>query len=311
VAGNRNRLRLSIRGTGAVALILASLSFSCDNSFSPKAPFKEQIVVFAVLDRSVDVQIVRVESSYDADPGFRDSTAGSRPIETASVTVKGPSLHAVFSDTIVTMPDGRTQRMWKYRNFDLRYNSRYVLEVEVPGFDKLSSEMTVPGKLFVRARVVSPDTGAAVLRVGPGVETLEVYPAGYYYRVWVSVTGDLNGQAVERRMEVPSRFVPGRNEVEYTIPSRERTQDFPLHAVKYIHDVLTEGDTTVINKKLLVKAYTMETNFYSYYKVSRGFDDPVSVRIDRPDISFVDGGLGVFGAVVPDSMSYNYHTLIK
>jgi hypothetical protein len=46
----------------------------------------------------------------------------------------------------------------------------------------------------------------------------------------------------------------------------------------------------------------VETNLYKYYKIANGFQDPYSIREDQPDFTNIVGGVGVFGAMVEDSV---------
>ena len=46
----------------------------------------------------------------------------------------------------------------------------------------------------------------------------------------------------------------------------------------------------------------VEENLYKYYNLANGFQDPYSIRTDLPDYSNIAGGLGVFGAMVEDSV---------
>jgi hypothetical protein len=46
----------------------------------------------------------------------------------------------------------------------------------------------------------------------------------------------------------------------------------------------------------------VDRNLYTYMKLANSFDDPYSTRTDAPDFSNIAGGVGVFGAMVEDSM---------
>ena len=58
-------------------------------------------------------------------------------------------------------------------------------------------------------------------------------------------------------------------------------------------------------------AYSLDQYLYSFFKLARGFDDPVSVRQDRPDITNVQNGVGIFGAVFPDSVRTRFSSVIQ
>ena len=88
-------------------------------------------------------------------------------------------------------------------------------------------------------------------------------------------------------------------------------QSWSTNMLRLVADEMIQPEDSVLARRVIVQCYGLENNFYSYYKIVRGFDDPLSVRLDRPDISFIDGGLGVFGGMVSDSMVYNYYRFIR
>ncbi len=44
-----------------------------------------------------------------------------------------------------------------------------------------------------------------------------------------------------------------------------------------------------------------EENLYKYYNIANAYQDQISVRTDQPDWTNINGGLGVFGAMIEDS----------
>lgn len=290
----------------AVATIL--VMGGCDNSFSPKAPYKPQLVVFAVLDAASTVQFVRVETTYDAEVG------ATRPIEDHSVAqavvrISGSGPTYTLRDTLVPTPEGGTRRVWVVYGFQPKPDARYRLDVSVPGFDPVYSELTVPSHLYAMPVYVDADTGVDLVRIRPGVDEFRTLPGGYYYRLFVTMLKTIEGVRTEVRAEVPV-VQYGSDQFVYSSPGSVRTIAYPVPMIMATHARLQAGDSTATDSKLLVTAYAMDRNFYGYYKVSRGFDDPVSMRLDAPDISFINGGLGVFGAMMIDSTRTHYFSFL-
>lgn len=289
----------------AVATIL--VLGGCDNSFTPKAPYKPQLVVFAVLDAASTVQFVRVETTYDAEVG------ATRPIEDHSVAqavvrISGSGPTYTLRDTLVPTPEGGTRRVWVAHGLQPKPDARYRLDVSVPGFDPVSSELTVPSHLYAMPEYVDADTGVDLVRIRPGVDEFRTLPGGYYYQLFVTMVKTVAGVRTEVRAEVPVDQYG--DQFTYSSPGSVRAIAYPKTLITATHARLQDGDTTATDSRLLVTAYAMDRNFYGYYKVSRGFDDPVSMRLDAPDISFITGGLGVFGAVMIDSTRTHYHSFL-
>ena len=115
----------------------------------------------------------------------------------------------------------------------------------------------------------------------------------------------IDNEEVEFRLEVPDGVDGTTGEYYYTKPTR--SPDVIFHHNLILDTRARLGDEAgVIGREILAVAYTMDDAFYAYYKTVRGFDDPVSVRQDKPNVSNIEGGIGVFGANVADSLRTIY-----
>jgi len=46
----------------------------------------------------------------------------------------------------------------------------------------------------------------------------------------------------------------------------------------------------------------LDENLYNYYAIVRGFDDPFSLRLDKPNFSNIKNGTGLFASYSVDSL---------
>ena len=53
----------------------------------------------------------------------------------------------------------------------------------------------------------------------------------------------------------------------------------------------------------------VEQNLYTYYSIANAFQDAHSIRLDMPDWTNVQGGYGVFGGMVEDSLYVDFNAL--
>ena len=283
------------------ALLLVALGGSCDNSFSPKAPFHPELVVFSILDKGAPMQVVRLGTTYDSTIGGGSS---SHDVTQADVAVIGGGRTVTFQDTLLTDASGVSYRAWISRSLVINEEQTYTLRVRVTGFPEASSTIRIPGKLFVRGDLIGKADSVQLLKVYPSQSSSKVLPEGMLYRVWVTLRHRIGGP-LERR-EVPINFDTTAMSETFPSPSKNRELLIDVKNVERTRKLLLGEDTTIAEINLLLKSYSMDKQFYTYYKIVRGFDDPVSIRLDSPDISFIENGRGVFGASIPDSMSYNY-----
>jgi hypothetical protein len=77
----------------------------CDQSFNPKAPFQERLVVFSILSNDRDKQFVRVSSNYDVSAFDPSENQRDRTITGARVTITESSNAFVLRDTLLPRPD--------------------------------------------------------------------------------------------------------------------------------------------------------------------------------------------------------------
>lgn len=304
------RFQESCKHISGLLLILAAAltGVACEDDFNPRADFSRRLAVFAILDPINPVQTVRLAWSYDAEVRIPPEPLTEREVKEAQVRVIRGGLRYDFHDTLVTMSDGSTMTAWVNSEFAPQPEQDYRLEVTVPGHDMVSSTVQLPSRMYARAELVRPDTGVAVIRAYHGVPAFRTEPAGFYYRLWVENT-TLNagtGATLVLRHEIPLRYDRETDTWVYPSPGREATEVFTTAILKEIAEGKVAASDSVLNRRVILQAYALEENFYAYYKIVRGFDDPVSLRLDQADVSFIDGGLGVFGGVISDSAVYTY-----
>lgn len=292
-------MRTAVLAVGAMMLFAA-----CENDFSAKAEFEERVVVFSVLDRSAPYQTVRLERTFDMESGLGGPIVPPAPITEAEVSVSTDRRKFVFKDTLFTLADGSTRKVWISRELVPAEGTIYTLSVEVPGFGPISATTRVPSRAFARLAVVNGGVRVAA-------EQNTAYPAsGYYFRLWVTGMRTVDGRQYDVRREVPQRYNAETGEEEFTEPTREKTVVFSNGNLLRVHSQLRAVDS-VSGSDVVGVAYSLDQYLYSYYKLARGFDDPVSVRQDRPDISNVIGGVGIFGAVYPDSVRTRFSAIVQ
>ena len=291
--------------------LAALLMAGCDNTFTPKGTFRPQLVVFCILDPGADMQVVRLAVSYDSEVSSNPVPLTPVEVDSAVVLVNDKKRGYAFTDTLIALPGGGQQRVWISRTLAPQSDVAYTLTVRVPGYDPVSVSALMPGKLYPWLKYEKPDTGYGRIRMMPGYANAQNPPYGYFYRMFVVFTRNDGGPPDETRMEVPASFDSETGEAVYAVPMRNSEVSIPVPNVWFAFNRLRGTDTVLVNKQLLVKAYAMDDHFYRYYKMVLGFDDPLTLRIDRPDLSFIPDGLGLFGMVNTDSMRFNFATYVK
>ncbi|MFZ1730657.1 MAG: DUF4249 family protein [Bacteroidota bacterium] len=287
-----------------IVFVSAVFLTACENDFSPKSDYEERIVVFSVLDRAAAYQVVRLERTFDAESTNPDAAIIPDPVAQADVVIATNKKRYVFHDTLFTLGDGSQKKVWINRELVVTEGTDYTLTVDVPNYKRITAVAQVPSRAYAQLQVVNGG-----VRLGAVENT--AYPAnGYYFRMWVVGNKFVGGKNVEVRREVPSRVIAATDEFEYPEPTRDKSLTFSRGNLMRIHSELLEKDS-VSGADVVGIAYSLEQYLYSYYKLTRGFDDPVSFRQDRPDISNIQNGVGIFGAMYPDSVRARFSSLAQ
>jgi len=285
----------------------------CDNSFDPKSEFKEQLVVYAILTKSQSEQVVRLESTYDAELTNPKNAKEKRIISDADVYISDGRAEYKFEKRTITGSDGREKYVWVNSEMIPTEIRNYKMRIVSNKKTLATAEMQVPSRPYLVMNLQSPGsglTGGVLVRAGS--VSAAAPPKGFYFRLYVTGEAVIGSETTIVREEVPYAYNPevAANE-GYVFPSPSRNSEivFPPDYVNRVKDHLlsTYGAQ---NLRLVAIGISMDANFYNYYKVVRGFDDPVSVRQDMPNITNISGGLGVFGAMTIDTVQKAYSEVI-
>jgi hypothetical protein len=310
-----------------VHLVLAAISVlcvACDNSFSPKGPYTDKMVVYAVLSTQNDTQYVRLYSTYNPQ-GF-DPLANSidKAIRGADVTVSQGSSSLDFRDTTVERYNKARYKddigAYVAYPFHAEPGKAYNLTIESPTYGSVAASVLVPdrGRLQVSNKYVLKGQGDED-------ENLVVFvwiryaTRGYLVRYFLDFDVLQGNTWVNQRVEIPSGVVILDNDQRtFSYPGLRRRTTTPESVVKELQEVvymsrkaleLTLYDLrtryTIAGMRVKGAWFVLtqvEQNLYNYYNVSNAFQDAHSIRTDVPNWTNIKGGNGVFGAFVEDSL---------
>lgn len=263
-------------------LLLLSCIVGCDSTFNPDGPYKEKMVVYAVFSSRSDTQFVRV---YTTSPSRNPST--STGISDARVMItQGDSVYQ-FRDS--TLSPTRLKAYVAYR-LHLTPGFRYGLSVTSPARGSVSSQATA---LYRGTMLTETNTsGNIIVRVFPGVNA-----RAHIVRMYLEYESRNDSVWVPGRIEIPS-YVTATGEFIYPKPiSREYTR-FAFGAsgyaivVSHLHQRYPGGMVRLKGIRFVLTQ--LDDWLYAYYSTANGFPDTGTLRLDEPDYTNIDGGLGVF-----------------
>lgn len=284
----------------ALLLVLVSHLFTgCDNEFTPKTEFNEELIVYCVLSNTLDMQVIRLSTTYDAELGDVDSYSG-RTISSAQVEIREGGNLYVFTDTMLTLANGTQERVWVNRDLVPTPEKQYRLKVVADEFPEATSTLRLPSAPFVRMQVKHTALSIDSVVVYSGALNLIYAPKGFYSRLFLIYRDTLDGQYVDQWAEVPYEELSNGDPV-FTEIGREKVQGFSKYVLNKTLYSLTEDESRFDRVGAAAYMFVIDGDFYNYFKLVRGFDDPASIRLDKPDYTNIDGARGVFGGVYRDT----------
>jgi len=302
-------------------MLLASVLFTaCEQSFSPKTEYTPQLVVYGIMESSLDRQVVRVYSTYNP-PGTDPLTQQEdTPVKGARVTISDGTKTSVLGDTLI--PRNETDRysteVYAYvcKDLQIRPGVVYTLQVSDPSIGSVSAIARPPGRAYVEltagyVTVIHPSQNPEDISVSARVS---VEAKGFLVQFFVEyeVVSGLQVQRVSSEIPVDlvyqdsSSFTPIYPELERILTSGSATASYSHQIyLTVLKQIKREHQNETLNpKQAKFYIYQVEPALYDYYSVVNGFQDPFSIRMDKPDRTNIQGGYGIFGGMTVDSLIY-------
>lgn len=295
----------------------------CDQTFDPNGPFEQKLVVYAILSTHSDTQYVRVYRT--APPGNRlPSTPLNLQVTDARVSVSYGTKIFPFRDTTLNRMDQSGNRVdvhaYVAYSFLPEQAVPYTLSINSPSSGQVMSTATslYYGTLFVVTQLTTraPAEDIAV-HVAPAINA-----RAYFVRMFLEYETLSDTVWQRRRVEIPQnlRLNEGTGGVEFIyptpVPRGSRTLgasglEEVLFRVGAYREIIARLNAefptgTLRYAKALFVLTQMDDALYAYYSITHGFPNSVTIRLDEPDYSNVQGGLGIFGMSTEHTTSITF-----
>jgi hypothetical protein len=300
----------------ASALLLLITSVSCDDSFEPKADFSEKYILNCIINGDSTTQYATISKSFDV-AGYDPYTNQNDPF------LKNMYLELIYKRKAYRMKDTLVPRLGDSRYpgpIPVYYLPNFTpndgTEIKIrayPGQGKILSASTNalnPNNFYFSTSNRTIPTGNAY---GSTLKftwkefypdqnlNQEIFFAPELILVYYKVE---NGVEKRHQVEFPMYLLSQEGKdigVYPPIANRVNTVGFEQPAVDSIMRSISTGDPNKSNY-IIDKAYfrllIMDKYLATYYSAQQTFLDEFSVRINQPDFTNIDGGLGIFGTYI-------------
>jgi len=307
--------------------LLAAELPGCDQPFNPRAPFERKLVIFSVLATNRSEQFVRVSTNYDV-PGFDPNENTTDPaMNDATVSVLSEGKTYTLRDTVLPRPDNERYKTpiicYVARPLDVTCGRAYELQVVSPTLGIARASLMVPEHCYVALRIDGAMYLDYVPAIPPGIKdpgiTVEgnfsKWAAGYVLRFFLKYEVLKDTVWVAEELEVPAvHWADSVAGIQLRYPTVDRVQGsrytvvFMVNAYRWaLRDIVNRYIANrVVFREARFQMTQLDGNLYKYYKTVNAFEDKGTIRLDQPDYSNINGGVGVFGAYAVDSLVHTF-----
>jgi len=284
-----------------ICLTAALISLSCNESFNPEAPFKEQYVLNCIIRGDSLMQMAVLGETYDAN--------GTDPsLNTVDPSIAGAPVYIKWKKQIFQMRDSSIARTDTSRYKDpLKF---YYTKAFKPSFHD-SLEITA----YPAAGVVL----SSKIRVPNGV-VINFFPTWIADTTrtiqfsWIQSDGNcffLPRLKIlyKKRNEIPAILHTMEVPVSYNTTGGVTTPVYPgiseatgvEYQINMVNDYIlkvSQGDDKDNYQfySLQLELLIFDQYLAAYISTTNGFPDNLSIRLDEPNYTNIKGGLGIFGS---------------
>ena len=282
-----------------VSILFIILFFtSCNDDFDIVKDYHEQLVVFLVLDNRADKQIIKIQKLQN-DVGLNDNNKVLKDLSVRLIDTYGVAHY--FKDTVLN----------GVNNFNVLFvDSLDLKEGTYSLFVNSGNKLYAWSNVTVRAP-----------------QLIYVSSFNEYYKINISKSASSRGVLVKNfvcfdrvdngittsdMMEIPSKFSVNGTDTTEIYPAVEKSDYSENKSIEVIigyNAIVYTKQKIIIRyhieskdiKKIKIFSFSYDWNLYEYIMSYKGYSDPYSVRLDRPNYSNIIFGNGVFGAIRVDS----------
>lgn len=282
-----------------VSILFIILFFtSCNDDFDIVKDYHEQLVVFLVLDNRADKQIIKIQKLQN-DVGLSDNNKVLKDLSVRLIDTYGVAHY--FKDTVLN----------GVNNFNVLFvDSLDLKEGTYSLFVNSGNKLYAWSNVTVRAPqliYVSSFNEYYKINISKSASS-----RGVLVKSFVCFDRVDNGITTSDMMEIPSKFSVNGTDTTEIYPAVEKSDYSENKSIEVLigYNAIVYTKQKIINryhieskdiKKIKIFSFSYDWNLYEYIMSYKGYSDPYSVRLDKPNYSNIIFGNGVFGAIRVDS----------
>lgn len=296
-----------------IAVVIITVFNSCkEEPFSSKTDFVQRYILTCVINSDKDIQTATISGSYTVD-GYDPYANTMDPV------VENVDIRIWYRDTVFVMRDTVVERLDDSR-YNTPYKYYYVNGLKPAIGEPLEIVATLSSGHKLRATTVTSSIsncyfgdGDQIIPSSDGARLLPTFNVYWTFigdntsrnmfvpRLFIVYDKLENGVRVEYSKEVPTEYLQDGDSYTpiYPIGQKSTLVHYNSTAIDRAMAEISEGDSNKQNyiiKKGLIQLLVLDENLSSYYGSLQLKSDGFTVKVDAPEYTNVEGGLGIFGA---------------
>ena len=282
-----------------IILLFVIFTFiSCEEDFNPYGDYQEKFAFTCILKNDDNFQTATLFKSYLTPP------------EDPAVT--GADIRVWYNDSVYVFRDSSIARTdtSRYKSpFRFYYSKKFKVGNEKP----IELEVLLPNGKRLRSASITPKaltfSNKCSIGVPAGSSSIlyfewNAFNTGTYFfpKLAIRYRQNINGEMIEKTKVVPEKYVDVGGELTPVFPSPTSAPVFiyQLDAVTKALQEISAGDPEKQNYSIYEKlAFTVtayDDPVSKYVSSIGGAIDDLTVSVDLPDYTNIEGGFGLFGS---------------
>lgn len=282
------------------AALLAILSFSCEENFSPKTDYVEKYILYCIINTDSSIQTAVLQRSYNVD-GFDPYQNTTDPsIIGADIRLRQGNNVFFMRDTSIARTDTSRYKspvnFYFTDNFFIQGNDSLEIIATLPNGKKLSgiTDLSFNIEFNTASDNIIPaqeNDYFAFIWNAEGVNKWYLPKFTFYYLK----------DGVRFGKDVPTEYIfeNGTWSASYPEITQSNIIRFKNSALDSAFAQISYGDPDKSSYRILGGVLTLlvfNESLSNYYSTTNGYLDDFTIRIDETDYTNITGGFGILGA---------------